>query len=103
MRRKERLFERPLKRPVDDAVRQAIEAEIHRRRHEFPIPIELGWAQGQQSFTIASKWFNLLVDFAQDRMVVDAELTLAARVLATESNRQKLIAIINDSFDKLKL
>jgi len=103
MGKKERLYERPLKRALDAETRQAIEAEFHRRRHEFPIPMELGWTRGHQSLTIVSKWVSFLVHFANDRMVVDAEMTLAARVFATDSNRQKIITLIDDVVDQLEL
>jgi hypothetical protein len=103
MRWKERLYERPLTRALDEQIRNAIEAELERRRPEVPVPFELTWKQGKQSLAIASKWFTFLVHFANDRMVVDAELSLAARMFATEQNRKELIALIVEVADELKL
>jgi len=100
---KERLFERPLARAFDDDLRRAIDAEFQRRRHEFPIPVRLTWGHGEPSFLIASQWASFLVRFAQNRLIVDAQLSLAARMLATEQNRQTVITFINSIADELKL
>jgi hypothetical protein len=100
---KERLFERPLSRSFDDELRHAIDAEFQRRRHEIPIPVRLTWGQGEPSFLIASQWASFLVSFTQDRLIVDAQLSLAARMLATEKNRQSVINIINSIAEELKL
>lgn len=100
---KERLFERPLSRAFDDETRRAIDAEFQRRRHEIPVPVRLTWGQGEPSFLLASQWASFSVSFAGDRLTVDAQLSLAAKVLATEKNRQSVIAIINNLADELKL
>jgi hypothetical protein len=103
MGRKERLYERPLARALDEQTRSAIEAELERRRDELPVPFDLVWKPGNQSLSIASKWATFLVHFDDGRMVVDAELSLAARVFATQQNRQKLIELISEVADELKL
>jgi hypothetical protein len=100
---KERLFERPLSRAFDEDTRRAIDAEFQRRRHEFPIPVRLTWGQGEPSFLIASQWASFLVSFAQNRLIVDAQLSLAAKVLATEQNRQSVINTIKSIADELQL
>ncbi|MGO9464577.1 MAG: hypothetical protein ACLQIB_28670 [Isosphaeraceae bacterium] len=100
---KERLFERPLSRAFDEELRRAIDAEFQRRRHEIPIPVRLTWGQGEPSFLLASQWASFLVSFAPNRLIVDAELSLAARMLATEKNRQSVINIINSIADDLNL
>ena len=38
---REKLYERPLKRPVDTGTLDAIRSEFHRRQHEIPVPTEL--------------------------------------------------------------
>ncbi len=99
----ERLFERPLSRAFDDETRRAIEAEFQRRRHEIPIPVRLTWGQGEPSFRLASQWASFAVSFADDRLIVDAQLSIAAKMLATEKNRQSVIDIINRIADELNL
>ena len=95
MPRKEKLFERPLKKPLDDDTRRAIEGEYRKRRHEIPIPTEMRWHATHPQFTIRSNLMSFIVNFTQDkRLVVDAELSLAARLLASEANRKQAVQFI---------
>ena len=100
---KERLCERPLTRALDDQTRRDIEAEFHRRREEIPIPVNFSWNLSRSSITIGSKWVSFMIHFAQDMMVVDAELSFAAKMLATDSNRRQVINLINSVADDLRL
>jgi hypothetical protein len=103
MRGKERLFERPLSRAFSDETRRAIDAEFQRRKREIPIPVRLTWGQGEPSFLLDSQWASFSVSFADERLTVDAQLSLAAKVLATQKNRQSIIKIINNIADELNL
>ncbi len=95
MPRKEKLFERQLRRPLDEETRRAIDSEYHRRRHEIPIPTELRWHTTHPQFTIKSPLLSFIVNFTpDDRMVVDAELSLAARMLASDANRKQAVRFI---------
>jgi hypothetical protein len=100
---KERLCERPLSRAFDEETRRAIDAEFQRRRREIPVPVRFAWGRGQSSLTIASQWVDFLVHFAEGRMIVDANFSLAGKLLATEKNRQTAIRIINEIADDLRL
>jgi hypothetical protein len=95
MPRKEKLFERPLKRPLDEETRRAIESEYKRRRHEIPIPTEMKWHPTHPQFTIRSSLLSFVVNFtADERMIVDAELSLAARLMASDANRKQAVQFI---------
>ena len=95
MPRKEKLFERRLRRPLDEETRRAIDTEYHRRRHEIPIPTEMSWHATDPRFTIRSPLLSFIVNFTtDDRMVVDAELSLAARMLASAANRKQAVQFI---------
>jgi hypothetical protein len=95
MPRKEKLFERPLRKPLDDETRRAIEGEYRRRRHEIPIPTEMLWHATHPQFTIRSNLMSFIVNFTHDeRLVVDAELSLAARLLASDANRKQAVQFI---------
>src|SRR5436305_873827 len=95
MPRKETLLERQLRRPLDEATRRAIESEYRRRRHEIPIPTELRWHATHPQFTIRSPLLSFIVNFTPDRrLVVDAELSMAGRLLASDSNRKKAVQFI---------
>jgi hypothetical protein len=103
MRWKETLYQRPLRRPLDEPTREAITSEYQRRRHEIPIPTELHWHAEAPQFSIRSKWATFDVSLAHARLVVDAELTLAAKMLATKENRQTAVQFIESIANDLGL
>jgi hypothetical protein len=103
MRWKEKLYERPLKRPLDEQTRAAIYSEFRRRREQIPVPAELSWHVAKPELTIRSQWISFVVDFSQDRMVVDAELSLAAKMFATDENRRHAVRFIESVADHLNL
>jgi hypothetical protein len=95
MPRTEKLFERRLRRPLDEATRRAIDSEYQRRRHEIPIPTQMKWHQSHSQFTISSPLLSFIVNFTPDeRMVVDAEMSFAGRMLASDANRKQAVAFI---------
>ena len=103
MRWKEKLYERPLKRPIDDETRAAIHSEFRRRRDQIPVPTEFSWHAAKPELTIRSPWISFVVNFAQERMVVDAELSLAAKMFATDENRRHAVRFIESVADELNL
>ncbi|WZO98048.1 hypothetical protein EP7_005101 [Isosphaeraceae bacterium EP7] len=101
---KETLFERKLKRPVDGPLRKDVEDVYQRRRGEIPISTDLSWHPEKPEFTIRSKLLSFIVRFTQDqRMVVEAELSLAAKLMATDANRRQAVAFIESIADDLKI
>jgi hypothetical protein len=100
---REKLYERRLKRPVDDPTLDAIRSEYLRRRHEIPVPTELLHHPTKPEMTIKSKWLSLIVQFNKETMRVDAELSLAAKVLATNENRQVAVQFIDQIANDLNL
>ena len=95
MPRTETLLERPLRRPLDAATRLAIEGAYRKRRHEIPIPTELKWHAVRSEFTIHSSLMSFVVNFTSDeRLVVNAELSFAARMLTSEANRKQAVSFI---------
>jgi hypothetical protein len=103
MRWKETILKRRLKRPIDEPTRTAITAEFARRRHEIPVATEFRWHPEKPQFTIHSPWLSFIVHFANEDLVVDAELSLAARMLATEANRKRAVHVIETIADDLGL
>jgi hypothetical protein len=103
MRWKEKLYERPLKRPIDEETRVAIHSELHRRRRQLPIPTELTWSGGRPELTIRSQWISFIVLFMPERMVVNAELSFAAKMFATDENRRHAVQFIESVADDLNL
>jgi hypothetical protein len=100
---KEKLYERPLKRPLDAETRAAIQSEFRRRRDQIPVPAELSWHSAKPELTIRSQWVSFVVDFSRERMVVDAELSLAAKMFATAENRRQAVEFIESVADHLNL
>jgi hypothetical protein len=103
MRWKEKLYERKLKRPLDDKTRAAIQSEFGRRRDQIPVPTEMSWSASKPELTIRSQWISFIVHFTQERMVVNAELSLAAKMFATAENRQHAVHFIESVADDLNL
>jgi hypothetical protein len=103
MRWTETLHRRPLRRPIDEPTRAAINTEFSRRRHEIPIPTELHWHRDKPQFTIRSKWLSFVVHFTPENLVVDAEMSLAAKVLATKENRENAVRFIESIANDLGL
>jgi hypothetical protein len=64
------------------------------RRNEIPIPTELRWHPEKPQFTIGSQWLSFVVHFTPETLVVDAELSLAAKMMATKENRRMAVQFI---------
>jgi hypothetical protein len=103
MRWKEKLYERALKRPIDDQTKAVIDSEFHRRRNQIPMPAQLSWHAAKPEFTIRARGIAFVVNFAHDRMVVDAELSLAAKMFATDENRRHAVRFIESVATDLNL
>ncbi len=100
---REKLYERELKRPVDPGTLEAIRSEFHRRRHQIPVATELLDNPAKPEMTIKTKWLSFIVQFGRETMRVDAELSLAAKMLATTENRQVAVQFIDRIANDLNL
>ena len=100
---RERLYERRLRRPIDDAARDAIRSAYLKRKHEFPVATELHWHKDKPQFTIRSSWASFNVGYTPERLVVEAELSLAARLVVKDEHRRKAVAFIDAIADELDL
>jgi hypothetical protein len=100
---REKLYERELKRPVDTGTIEAIRSEYHRRRHEIPVATELLENPAKPEMTIKTRWLSLIVQFNKQTLRVDAELSLAAKVMATHENRRVAVQFIDSIANDLNL
>jgi hypothetical protein len=100
---KEKLYERPLKRPIDDRARAAIHSEFHRWRDQLPMAAELTWNAAEPELTVRSRWISFFVHFTRERMVVHAELSPAAKMFATDKNRHHAVSLIENVARQLNL
>ena len=96
-------FERPLKRSLDDELRRLILDAVSGRREQLPLAAEFEWHPVEPVLMVKSKLLPLHVAFDPGRMTVHAKLSLAARMLATEGNRQRAIRLIEEIADELDL
>ena len=67
------------------------------------MPAELHWHRDRPQFTIQSEWLSFIVHFTPEDLVVDAELSLAAKMLATRKHREDAVRIIESVADNLGL
>jgi hypothetical protein len=100
---REKLYERTLKRPVDPPTLDAIRSEFQRRKHEIPVAAELLENRAKPEMTIKTKWLSFIVQFTKETMRVDAELSLAAKMLATQENRKFAVQFIDSIANDLNL
>ncbi len=100
---REKLYERTLKRPVDDATLSAIRSEFDRRKHEIPVASELLQHPARPEMTIRTRWLSFIVQFTEETVRVDAELSLAAKMLATNENRRLAVQFLDRIADDLNL
>ncbi len=100
---KETLYERRLRRPLDESTRQSIVSLYHRRRHELPIETELHWHPARPAFTLKSRWLSFHGWYTAEKLVVDAELTLAAKMMATDAHRGQAVRFLDSIADELGL
>ncbi len=100
---KERLYERRLRRPIDEAAREAIRSAYLKRRHEIPVPTEMHWHKDKPQFSIRSAWLSFHVGYTPERLVVEAELSFAARLMTTDEHRRQAVAMIGSIADELDL
>ena len=68
-----------------------------------PCPTELSWHAAKPELTIRARGIAFVVNFTHDRMVVDAELSLAAKMFATDENRRHAVRFIESVADDLNL
>lgn len=61
------------------------------------------WHGQEPRFTIRSKYLSFIVCFTQESLVVDAELSLAAKMLATKENRENAVQFIDSIANDLGL
>jgi hypothetical protein len=67
------------------------------------VPAELQWHDEKPQFMIRSEWLSFIVRFTHEDLVVDAELTLAAKMLATRKHREDAVKIIESVAEGLGL
>jgi Cu2+-exporting ATPase len=97
------LFERPLKRTLDGELRRAILEAAMSRSDQLPFQADFEWHASDPVLHFKSSILPLSAAFAPGRIAVYAKLSLATRMLVTESNRRRAIRFIEEIADELDL
>jgi len=63
----------------------------------------LQWHPEKPQFTIRSKWLSFIVHFTHLDLVVDVELSVTAKMFATEANRKHAVRFIESIANDLGL
>jgi Cu2+-exporting ATPase len=90
------LYERPLRRPFQGDLRDPILRAALARRHELPPRAELAWHESDPVLTIKAPLVTLAVAFTAERLTIHGRLSLAARAMLTNGNRQKAVRIVEE-------
>jgi len=67
------------------------------------MPTEFQWHPDRPQFTIRAPLVSFVVRFTSETMAVDAELSLAAKALATQQHRRDAVQFIETIATKLGL
>jgi hypothetical protein len=100
---KETLYRRPLRKPIEAVAREAISEKFARQRHELPTTAELHWHREEPRFTISTNGVSFIVHFTRGDMVVDAELSPAARMSATTEHWEQAARLIESMANNVGL
>jgi P-type E1-E2 ATPase len=97
------LFERPLKRALDEELRRAILETAVSRSDQLPFQAEFEWHAVDPVLQFKSSILPLYAAFAPGRIGVYAKLSLATWMLITEGNRRRAVRFIEEIADELDL
>lgn len=103
MSKRIRLHERELKRPMDEEGRRALEEAVDRMRERLPIVSKLAWEEEGKTLALRSKMASLLIRMVEERLIVEAELSLAARMMAKKEHVARATRMVEGLADDLGL
>lgn len=100
----ETLYQRNLKRPLDQALRAEISQMIDRHAPTLPVAVKHEWDPNGIILKIRSVMMSFIVNFANNRVVVVvSEMSFAGRLFYTQANRQKAIQFFEEIATDLDL
>lgn len=106
MASKEKLYERPLKRVLDDQLKAEILQLFESRRSMLPSGVDMSWQQKEPVLALRGPMgVAFYVHFleVQAMMVVYAELGFAARMMVTDTHRAQARQMIHEVAEELAL
>lgn len=106
MASKEKLYERPLKRQLDDQLKAEILDMFESRRAMLPSSVEMSWHPKEPVLSLKGPMgvaFHVHFHEPRELMEVYAELSFAARMMVTESHRTQARQVIHEIAEELEL
>lgn len=106
MASKEKLYERPLKRQLDDQLKAEILDMFEARRTMLPSSVEMSWHPKEPVLSLKGPMgvaFHVHFLEMQELMEVYAELSFAARMMVTETHRSQARQVIHEIAEELNL
>ncbi len=61
------------------------------------------WHPARPAFTLKSRWMSFHGNFTAEKLVVDAELSLTAKMMATDAHRSQAVRFLDSMADELGL
>lgn len=103
MAKPQKIYERPLKKPVDGTVKAAITQFLSQYENAVPVEVSYAWDAKKPVLRVDTKLVSWTVVFAPERVVVFVHVSMAGRVLNTARNRQKVIDLLDTVVTQLDL
>ena len=67
------------------------------------MPVELVWLEEKDQCMLKSTWLSFNFVFTPEVMTVTADMTFAAKMMATPENKKRAVKIISEVADNLDL
>ena len=100
----ETLYQRKMKRTLDQPLRVQISEMIDRHAPTLPVAVTHEWDSNGILLRIRSVMMSFVVSFANNRVVVVVgEMSFAGRLFYTQANRQKAIQFFDEIATELDL
>lgn len=106
MASREKLYERPLRRSLDDQLKSEILQMFESRKSMLPPSVEMSWHPQEPVLALRGPMgVAFFVHFHETRelMEVFAELGFAARMMVTETHRNQARQMIHEIAEELEL
>jgi hypothetical protein len=106
MASKEKLYERPLKRNLDEDLKAEILSMFQSKRDLIPGSVDMCWHPKEPVLSLRGPMgvaFHVHFEESREILEVFAELGFAARMIVTEAHREQAKQIIHDIADELEL
>jgi hypothetical protein len=106
MASKEKLYERKLKRTLDDQLKSEIKSMFESRRGDIPVEVEIAWHPNQPILSLRGPMgVSIHAHFQEPLEILEvfAEYGFAARMFVTDHHKAKARDVIHEIAEELEL